>query len=316
MTMGKSFALAFICVVCLPSLHGQTKSPDATAAEPGILKEYDQAIDQVAERAMQSVVEIEVTGYGVPEKDKDAGDHQQALERQRSLGSGVIVDPDGYIMTNNHVVAGALRIRVIIAPATVELATGNTKLGNRRRVYEAKLIGTTRYADLALIKIEEKNLPSIPLPELFSFRLGQTVVAIGAPEGLDHTVTKGIISAVGRQPEADRPGGHVHADAPLNPGNSGGPLIDRNGNLGSITTCIVSSGGGSEGLGFAIPEPLVRAVYHELREHGMVANVTIGAHAQSITPALAAGLKLAQDFGVILSDVDPNGPAAAAGFAG
>src|ERR1700761_3164207 len=314
MTMGKKSALAIMCAVCLPLLHAQTKNSGTPAAEPGILKEYDQAIDQVAERAMQSEVEIQVTGYGVPEKDKDSGDQQQALERQRSLGSGVIVDPDGYIMTNNHVGAGALRIRVIIAPATVELASGNTKLGNRQRVYEAQLIGSVHYADLALIKIEEKGLPFIPLPQKFDLRLGQTVVAIGAPEGLDHTVTKGIISAVGRQPDVDRPMVYVQTDAPINPGNSGGPLIDRNGNLVGINTFIVSSGGGSEGLGFAIPEPLVRAVYHELREHGMIANVTIGAHAQSITPTLAGGLKLPQDYGVILSDTDPNGPAAAAGL--
>jgi serine protease Do len=314
MTMGKSFAFALMCVVCLPPLHGQTKTPGASSAEPGILKEYDQAIDQVAERAMQSVVEIQVTGYGVPEKDKDQGDQQQALERQRSLGSGVIVDPDGYIITNNHVIAGALRIRVIIAPATVEMVSGNTKLGNRQRVYEAKLIGTTRYADLALIKIEEKGLPFIPLPPLFSFHLGQTVVAIGAPEGLDHTVTKGIISALGRQPEADRPMVYVQTDAPINPGNGGGPLIDRNGNLVGINTFIVTSGGGSEGLGFAIPEPIVAFVYHELKDHGIVPQVTIGAHAQAITPALAAGLKLPQDYGVILSDIDSGGPAATAGL--
>ncbi len=113
---------------------------------------------------MQSVVEIEVTGYGVPEKDKDQGDNNRPSVRQRSLGSGVIVDPDGYIMTNNHVVAGALRIRVIIAPATVEMVSGNTKLGNPQRVYEAKLIGTTRYADLALIKIEERACPLFPCP--------------------------------------------------------------------------------------------------------------------------------------------------------
>jgi serine protease Do len=187
-------------------------------------------------------------------------------------------------------------------------------LSNPQRVYEAKLIGTTRYADLALIKIEEKGLPFIPLPEQFFFRLGQTVVAIGAPEGLDHTVTKGIISAVGRQPEVDRPMVYVQTDAPINPGNSGGPLIDRNGNLVGINTFIVTSGGGSEGLGFAIPEPIVRFVYTELKEHGIVPNVTIGAHAQSITPALAAGLKLPQDWGVILSDVDSGGPAAAAGL--
>jgi serine protease Do len=306
--MRRTFWLLAGCIILSLPLSGQNQS--AT-----VLKEYDQAIDQVAERAMQSVVEIEVTGYGVPESDKDSGGGQsQSLVRQRSLGSGVIVDPDGYIITNNHVVAGALRIRVIIAPATVELVSGNTKLHNPQRVYDAKLIGTTRYADVALIKIEEKGLPFIPLPEQFDFRLGQTVVAIGAPEGLDHTVTKGIISAVGRQPEVDRPMVYVQTDAPINPGNSGGPLIDRNGNLVGINTFIYTSGGGSEGLGFAIPEPIVRAVYHELKEHGVVANVTIGAHAQSISPALATGLKLPQDWGVILSDIDPGGPAAAAGL--
>ena len=146
------------------------------------------------------------------------------LERQRSLGSGVIVDPDGYIITNNHVVAGALRIRVIIAPATVELVSGNTHLGNPQRVFEAKLVGTTRYADLALIKIEAKGLPFIPLPEGFHFRLGQTVVAIGAPEGLDHTVTKGIISAVGRQPELDRPMVYVQTDRSDQSGQQRRPL--------------------------------------------------------------------------------------------
>jgi serine protease Do len=196
----------------------------------------------------------------------------------------------------------------------VELATDKTRMHNPQHVYEAKLVGTTRYADLALIKIDAKDLTFIPLPQKFDLRLGQTVVAIGAPEGLDHTVTKGIVSAVGRQPEVDRPMVYVQTDAPINPGNSGGPLVDRSGNLVGINTFIVTSGGGSEGLGFAIPEPIVRFVFHELKDHGIVPNVTIGAHAQSITPSLASGLKLAQDWGVILTDVDPNGPAAAAGL--
>src|ERR1700761_474773 len=305
-TFRRIFWLALGGTILSLPLHGQSQSE--------ILKDYDQAIDQVAEHAMQSEVEIQVTGYGVPEKDKDQGDQQQSLERQRSLGSGVIVDPDGYIMTNNHVVAGALRIRVVVAPATVEMVSGNTHLHNPQRVYEAKLIGTTHYADLALIKIEAKDLPVISLPERFHFRLGQTVIAIGAPEGLDHTVTRGIISAVGRQPEVDRPMGYIQTDAPINPGTSAAPLIDRNGKLVGINTFIVTSGGGSEGLGFAIPEPVVRFVFHELRDHGNVSNVTIGAHAQTITPALAAGLKLPQDWGVILTDIDHQGPAGKAGL--
>jgi serine protease Do len=323
MTQGSACWLALVCTVLSQPVRAQdrqsaaTSGPatsGATAAQASILKDYDQAIDQVAEHAMRSVVKIEVTGYGVPEDDQKQASGQQDLERQRSIGSGVIVDSDGYIITNNHVVNGALRIRVIIAPATVELGTGNVHLDNPQRVYEAKLIGTNRYADLALIKIEEKGLPFIPLPELFYFRLGQTVVAIGAPEGLDHTVTKGIISALGRQPEVDRPMLYVQTDAPINPGNSGGPLIDRNGNLIGINTFIYSTGGGSEGLGFAIPEPIVRFVYEELKAHGVIPTVTIGAHAQSITPALAAGLSLPQDWGVIISDVDASGPAAAAGL--
>jgi serine protease Do len=316
--LNKSLAIVLGCMACTPLAFAQDRSQDhgvePSTSGPAILKEYDEAIDQIAERAMQSVVEIEVTGFGLPEKDKDSDDSSTTLERQRSLGSGVIVSPDGYIITNNHVIAGALRIRVIIAPATVELATDKTRMHNPQHVYEGKLVGTTRYADLALIKIDAKDLPFIPLPQKFDLRLGQTVVAIGAPEGLDHTVTKGIVSAVGRQPEVDRPMVYVQTDAPINPGNSGGPLIDRNGNLVGINTFIVTSGGGSEGLGFAIPEPIVRFAYHELKEHGIVPNVTIGAHAQSITPALAAGLKLPQDWGVILTDIDSNGPAAAAGL--
>jgi serine protease Do len=282
------------------------------ATAPSILQEYDQALDQVAEKAMRSVVEIEVTGYGVPEHDDS---NSQMLQRQRSLGSGVIVDPDGYIVTNNHVVNGAVRIRVILAPATVEMVPYHTSLAQRQRVYEAKLIGRNRYADLAVIKIEEKNLPIISLPDKeFRVRLGQTVLAIGSPEGLDHTVTKGIVSAVGRQPDRDRPMVYIQTDAPINPGNSGGPLIDRDGNLIGINTFIFTSGGGSEGLGFAIPEPVVRFAYNEIKAHGSVHPITIGAHAQTITPDLAAGLKLPQDWGVIISDIDPDSPAEAGGL--
>src|SRR3984957_4245152 len=315
--MKDGIKLAFVILwASLPlSLCGQKKTESASpdAAGPAILQEYDQSLDEIAERAMRSVVQIDVTSYSVPEH-AEGGEDSQNLQRQRALGSGVIVDPDGYIVTNNHVVSGAVRIRVTLSPATVELVTGRTVLSHREHVYDATLIGTNRYADLAVIKIEEKNLPFIPLPANYEVKLGQTVIAIGSPQGLVHTVTKGIISALGRQPDADRPMVYVQTDAPINPGNSGGPLVDRNGNLVGINTFIVTSGGGSEGLGFAIPEPIVRFGYGELKEHGIVPNVTIGAHAQSITPALAAGLKLPQDWGAILSDIDSGGPAAAAGL--
>src|ERR1700758_5056161 len=306
----------FLVLLFALSLKAQDHQTQTPPSDSSILEQYDLAIDKVAERAMQSVVRIEVTGFGTPEhdSDKDQGPEQQTLERQRSIGSGVIVDPDGYIVTNNHVVQGALRIRVILAPATVELMVGNTRLASPQHVYEAKLIGANRFSDLAVIKINASGLPHIPLPDSYQLRLGQTVIPIGAPEGLDHTVTKGIVSAAGRQPELDRPMVYVQTDAPINPGNSGGPLVDRNGNLVGINTFIYTSGGGSEGLGFAIPEPVVRFVYNELRQHGIVRGVTIGARAQTITAPRATGLKLPQDWGVIITDVDEGRPAARGGL--
>ena len=259
MKIATSYVSVLLCVAMVMPVLGQTsaKPADTSIDRSDILKQYDQAIDQVAERAMQSVVEIEVAGFGKPESDDDNQD-EQTLQRQRAIGSGVVVDPDGYIITNNHVVAGALRIRVIVSPPTVDLLTGHIQLSNPQRVYEAKLIGTNRYADLAVIKIEAHDLPAIALPELFHVHLGQTVHCDRGAQGLDHTITKGIVSAVGRQPELDRPMVYVQTDAPINPGNSGGPLVDRDGNLIGINTFIYSSTGGSEGLGFAIPEPVVR----------------------------------------------------------
>ena len=316
--MKVKMTVALIAMMASMAGHGQNRpsgaAPPAASSKPPILEQYDQAIDAVAERAMQSVVQIEVAGFGTPEHTQGQTGDDQTLERQRSTGSGVIVDPNGYIVTNNHVVHGALRIRVILGPTTVALKMGNTKFANPQHVYEAKLIGTNLYSDLAVLKIDAADLPYISLPELYQVRLGQTVLAIGAPEGLDHTVTKGIVSAVGRQPDVDRPMVYVQTDAPINPANSGGPLVDRDGNLIGINTFIYSTGGGSEGLGFAIPEPIVRYVYQELREHGVVRAVTTGAHVQAITATLASGLKLPQDWGVIVTDIDEDSPASHAGL--
>ena len=310
------FGIVLLCTTLLSvgPAWGQKSSPQSAVPSssngPSILEEYDRALNRVAERAMLSVVEIDVSGYGPPEKASDS----QIIERQRGVGSGVIVDPSGYIMTNNHVVAGAQRIRVVLSPTTVEMNTRGEGAIRHQRTYSAKLIGTARFADLALIKIDAQDLPAVPLPADFIVRLGQTVLAIGTPEGLDHTLTRGVISAIGRQPESDNPMVYIQTDAPINPGNSGGPLIDRDGNLVGINTFIYTQGGGSEGLGFAIPQPVVRFVYEELRAHGRVRRTEIGVNAQSITPDLAAGLKLPQDWGVILSDIVAGGPADKAGL--
>jgi len=290
--------------------HDASVPKNEEASIGDALEAYDRALNEVAQRAMQAVVEIEVSGYGPPEHATDT----HVIERQRSLGSGIIVDPSGYIMTNNHVVAGAERIRVVLSPALQEMNSDQSAVRRQQRTYPAKLIGTARVADLALIKIEASDLPTISMPAAFSVRLGQTVLAIGAPEGLDHTLTKGIVSAVGRQPDPDQPMVYIQTDAPINPGNSGGPLIDRKGNLVGLNTFIFTESGGSEGLGFAIPQPIVRFVYEELRSHGHVRRVTTGANPQPITPTLASGLKLPQDWGVIISDVQPGSPAAVAGM--
>jgi serine protease Do len=282
-------------------------SPQISSTAPSeVLRELDQALDDVAERVLPAVVQISVSGFGPSHKQRDG---ESVIERQRGIGSGVIVDPSGYIVTNAHVVTGAQRIQVIMASVTTELVPFKTSLLRRQHTFEARLIGIHQFTDLALLKIEGTRLPFVPLREEYKARLGQTVLAVGSPEGLDHTVTRGIVSALGRQRELDHPMIYIQTDAPINPGNSGGALVDRNGNLLGINTFIYTQGGGSEGLGFAIPEPTVRFIYEELKQYGHVRQTVIGAKAQTITSTLAAGLKLPQDWGVIISDVVPGGPA-------
>jgi serine protease Do len=287
--------------------------PSGGASAANIFQLYDEALDTVVERVLPAVVQIEVSGFGQLEGSRKRR-NTDVISRQRNLGSGVIVDPDGYIMTNAHVVLGAQRIRVTITPTLTAISTGGSGRFSQERVYDAKLLGSDRSIDLALLKIEEKQLPFIPLREQYSVRLGQTVLAIGSPVGLDHTVTRGIISAVERQVDPDEPRVHVQTDAPINPGSSGGALIDGEGNLVGLNAFTISDDEGSEGLGFAIPEPVVRFAYREFRDHGRLRRPTIRAHAQTITPDFAAGLKLPQDYGVVISDVMLGGPADKAGI--
>jgi serine protease Do len=218
------------------------------------------------------------------------------------LGSGVIVSPDGYILTANHVVAKANEIMV--------------GLGTGLRRYKAKKIGTDPGTDVALLKIDEKNLPTITFADSDKARAGDIVLALGNPFGLRQTVTMGIISAVGR-------GGigivdyenFIQTDAAINVGNSGGPLVDIDGRLVGINTAIFSRSGGNQGIGFAVPSNLARAVMQSLREKGRVIRGYIGVTVQTLTPDLAEAMKLKGEVtGALVGQVAPKTPGKKAGI--
>ncbi|HEX9155265.1 MAG TPA: Do family serine endopeptidase, partial [Nitrospira sp.] len=218
----------------------------------------------------------------------------------QSAGSGVILDPNGYIVTNNHVVEGATQITVTLSD---------------RREFAAKIIGTDPKTDLAVIKIEAKDLPSVRWAEYEKLQVGDLVLAIGSPFGLSSTVTLGIISALGRGNVgiADYED-FIQTDAAINPGNSGGALVNMNGDLIGINTAIFSRTGGSEGIGFAIPSSIALDIVESLQKTGKVVRGWMGVAIQEITPALAKSFKLPeQRKGVLISDVNENGPSHAAG---
>jgi serine protease Do len=227
---------------------------------------------------------------------------RQGKQTLQGLGSGVIVSPDGYILTANHVVSGAEEIMV--------------GLGTELRKYKAKKVGTDPGTDVALLKIEEKNLPAITFADSEKARAGDIVLAIGNPFGLRQTVTMGIISAVGR-------GGmgivdyenFIQTDAAINMGNSGGALVDTEGRLLGINTAIFSRSGGNQGVGFAIPANLARDVMQSLREKGRVVRGYIGASVQTLTPELAEAMKLkGQLTGALVGEVTRKSPAERAGI--
>jgi serine protease Do len=219
------------------------------------------------------------------------------LKRQ-SLGSGFIIDREGYIITNNHVVEGADEIKV-------KLADG--------REFKAKVIGRDPKTDLALIKISSlfKDLPWIPLGDSDKMRVGDWVLAIGNPFGLEETVTQGIISATGRVIGSGPYDNFLQTDAPINPGNSGGPLINLSGEVIGINSAIISGG---QGIGFAIPAAMARKIIPQLKEKGKVSRGWIGVSVQNVTPEIAQAMGLKDTAGALVGEVTPGGPAEAAGM--
>ncbi len=289
-------------------------STTATKANAGLLAEFNESLQELTGRISPSIVQVQVTGYRALD-DKNSDDASM-IGRQRSMGSGVIVDPDGYIITNAHVVKGAQRVRVVLTPPTASDSQVRASLGVGEHLapVDARIVGIAPTIDLALLKIDGKNLPSVGFADYTKVKKGELVLAFGNPEGLENSVTMGVVSAVARQADPGVAAVYIQTDAPINPGSSGGPLIDTNGQLVGINTFILTESGGSQGLGFAIPSSVVEFVYHELRKYGRVHRSVIGAQLQEITPDLAAGLSLKPLHGVIVADVTEDGPADKAGL--
>ncbi len=309
-------ALAFIILVLRPDLLGQSR-PVVEITEaiiPSALRSlsgtgpvsYADAVD-IAAPAVVNVYTTKVVTERPSPLYKDPmfryffGD--QLAPRQRletSLGSGVIVSDEGYILTNNHVIEGATDIQIALRDG---------------RSVEAKLVGTDHDTDIAVLKIDMQGLPTITFGSSDALRVGDVVLAIGNPFGVGQTVTLGIASATGR----DRVGintfeNFIQTDAAINPGNSGGALVDAYGNLMGINTAIFSRSGGSQGIGFAIPVSIARDVMAQIIETGHMIRGWLGVEGQDITPQLAESFGLQGVRGVIIAGVQRNGPAARAGL--
>ena len=327
--------VAFASCVCVFAL-ACTLSPlsgDSPATAAGVPPSMAQGFSEIVKKVTPAVVNIAVTGgseggrgrrplppgpFGGPPgggppgggpPDEPGGELPTPPPMpppgphgrpDQSAGSGVIMDPNGYIVTNNHVVEGATQITVTLSD---------------RREFPAKIIGTDPKTDLAVVKIDVKDLPSVKWAEYEKLQVGDLVLAIGSPFGLSSTVTLGIISALGRGNVgiADYED-FIQTDAAINPGNSGGALVNMNGDLIGINTAIFSRTGGSEGIGFAIPSSIAVDIVDSLQKTGKVVRGWMGVAIQEITPALAKSFKLPeQRKGVLISDVNENGPSHAAG---
>ena len=290
--------------------RAQTQKP---VAYPDALERMNESIDALTRKVWPSVVQIQVTSYGSREQRTSPGETAVVVGRQRAVGSGFVIDPDGYIMTNAHVVANAQRVQVLLPPTRADGSLA-TALSAKMNVVPARIVGISSEVDLALLKVDNLKLPALTLATYSQVRQGETVFAFGSPSGLRHTLTHGLVSAVARQPDPDSPLIYLQTDAPINPGNSGGPLVNVRGEVVGINTFIISQSGGSDGLGFAIPSAMVRTAFRQLKQYGQLRRQEVGISLQTITPEMAGGLGLARDYGVLVSDVWPRGPAEAAGL--
>src|SRR4030043_553540 len=311
-----AFLVAFFIVSLVEVLRSSfmpSAAPDVQTASAISTSETIKAptsFSELAERVKPAVVNISTTkttagrSFGSPFGrspfgddffDRFFGDIPQREFKQRSLGSGFVISNDGYIFTNNHVVEKADKILV--------------KLSDNRE-YEAKIIGTDTKTDIALIKIKPSNsLPVAEIGDSEKVRVGEWVIAIGNPFGLDQTVTAGIVSAKGRVIGAGPYDNFIQTDASINPGNSGGPLLNMAGEVVGINTAIFSQSGGNVGIGFAIPVNMAKEIAPQLKEKGHGTRGWLGVGIQKITPELSKSFGLKDEKGALVSQVVKGGPA-------
>jgi serine protease Do len=292
----------------------------------------DKAVEAVAARVTPAVVNVSVTARSSAQDGDGDDDGQdsakggipqgaippefrrffqfggpngpQQPQIEHGVGSGIIISPDGYIVTNGHVVNGATQIRVTL---------------NDRRVFPAKLVGVDKLNDLAVIKINATNLTTVAWGDSTKLRPGQTVLAFGSPFGyFQFSVTRGIVSAVDRpnpySDDARKPGAYIQTDAAINPGNSGGPLVDARGELVGINTFIITNNGAFAGAGFAIPSQIVRASAESIMKDGTVHHGYLGISMNDVTPDNSSFFNLPDATGAIVSQVTPDSPASRAGL--
>jgi serine protease Do len=284
----------------------------------GALLSLDQAMEAVAARVTPAIVNVAVTSRvksqpvaeGIPEgmqqffgQQFGGRGGQQQPQIEHGIGSGVIISPDGYIVTNNHVVDGATDVKVTLSD---------------RRILQAKVVGADPLTDLAVIKVEGSNLPNIPIGDSSALHPGQTVLAFGNPYGFRFTVTRGIVSALNRpnpyRDDARKPGQFIQTDAAINPGNSGGPLVNARGEVVGINTFLISPSGTFSGMGFAIPTQIVSPVVQSLVRYGKVSHARMGVGITDVTPENAKFFSVNDSNGAVVTQVQPDSAGAKAGL--
>ncbi|MBI4889732.1 MAG: trypsin-like peptidase domain-containing protein [Acidobacteria bacterium] len=304
--MTRKFLTLFLAAAAL----APAQSPDSAASRK--LGELSSSFQELSRRVHQSVVKVTAIGYRQLEEEES--EERGVAARQQSSGSGVIIDAGGLVVTNAHVVIGAQRVQVTLPASPSVTSTRRSAVRPSGRAVRAELVGLDLETDVALLRVNEKSLPFLPLADSDTVEQGQLVLAFGSPMGLDNSVTMGVVSSPARQLRPDDPMIYIQTDAPINPGNSGGPLVNSDGAIVGINTLILSQSGGSEGIGFAVPSNIVLNVVDQLRKSGRVVRGDIGITTQTITPALSSGWQLPQDWGVVVADVDPAGQGSLAGL--